>query len=366
MADSLMTELARPTTGSIRRRRRFLRATIVVVFVFYALITLIPFYFLIVRSFVPTKKTTELWLLPPPAEEVDLDAKLGGLATFLNLDIQQFKARFGIPPEEFVKPQWSLRRIGEEYGIPEEELRDYLNPFIRYAGWFVLLSDELFVPALVRSLVLTVAGIVGRNILGILTGTALAGLRYRYQRAIHGAYMLMLVIPPLLVLLPQYVMVQSALALIPDYEVMGGLTRQAAQILAVLVFYLTPTPLSTMLFTAYISSIPSELEDAARIDGASRWQYLFYIQGPLMRIPVASMTVISIPGIWNDFLHPFLYMDNSATTILPLINTYLGTFSSNYQVIYAGVFISILPLLIVYLSFRRWFIQGAMAGAIKG
>jgi len=366
MADSLMTESARPTTGSLSRRRRFLRATIVVVFAFYALVTLIPFYFLLVRSFVPSKRTTELWLLPPPAEEVNLDAKLGGLATFLNLDIQQFKARFGIPPEEFVKPQWSLRRIGEEYGIPEEELRDYLNPFIRFTGWAVLLTDELFVPALVRSLVLTAAGIVGRNVLGILTGTGLAGLRYRYQRAIHGAYMLMMVIPPLLVLLPQYVMVQRVLTLIPDYEVMGGLTRQAAQLLAVLVFYLAPTPLSTMLFTAYISGIPGELEDAAKIDGASRWQYLVYIQGPLMKVPIASMTVISIPGIWNDFLHPFLYMDNSATTMLPLINTYLGTYSSNYQVIYAGLFLSILPLLIVYILFRRWFIQGAMAGAIKG
>jgi len=252
MADSLKTTMAKPITGSIKRRGCFLRSVILALFVFYALITLIPFYFLVVRSFVPTKKTTVLWLLPPPAEEVDLDAKLGGQATFLNLDIQQFKARFGIPPEEFVKPQWSLRRIGEEYGIPEEELRSYLNPFIRFTGWFVLLSDELFVPALVRSLVLTVAGIVGRNILGILTGTALAGLRYRYQRTIHGAYMLMLVIPPLLVLLPQYVMVQRALALIPNYEVMGGLTRQVAQVLAVLVFYLAPTPLS--LFSALFQS----------------------------------------------------------------------------------------------------------------
>ncbi len=366
MADSFMTTLTRPVTGSIKRRRRFLRAIIVVLLVFYALVTLIPFYFLVVRSFVPTKKTTELWLLPPPAEEINLDTQLGSLATFLDLDIQAFKARFGIPAAEFVKPQWSLRRIGEEYSITEEELRGYFNPFMRFAGWFVLLSDELFLPAVVRSLVLTIAGIVGRNILGILTGTGLAGLRYRYQRIIFGTYMLMMVIPPFLVLLPQYVMIQRTLVLIPNYEVMGGLTRQAAQLLAVLVFYLAPMPLSTMLFTAYISAIPSELEDAARIDGASRWQYLFHVQGPLMKVPVAAMTVISIPAIWNDFLHPFLYMDNSATTILPLINTYLGTYSSNYQVIYTGVFLSILPLLVVYILFHRLFVQGAMAGAVKG
>jgi ABC-type glycerol-3-phosphate transport system permease component len=365
MVEGLKIALARPVTGSIKRRQRLLRTAILVLFVIYALVTLVPFYFLAVRSFVPTKKTTELWLVPPPAEEVDLDAKLGGLATFLDLDIQAFKARFGIPPEEFIKPQWSLRRIGEEYGIAEEEIREYLNPFMRFSGWYVLLTDEFFFPAVVRSFILTVAGVVGCNILGILTGTALAGLKHRYQRVVYGSYMLMLVIPPFLVLLPQYVMIQRALTLIPNYEVMGGVTRQAAQFLAVLVFYLAPTPLSTMLFTAYIGGIPGELEDAARIDGAGRWQYLLYVQGPLMKVPVAAMTVISIPGIWNDFLQPFLYMDNNATTILPQISTYLGTYSSNYQVIYAGVFLSILPLLITYVLFRRWFIQGAMAGAIK-
>jgi raffinose/stachyose/melibiose transport system permease protein len=138
------------------------------------------------------------------------------------------------------------------------------------------------------------------------------------------------------------------------------------QMAVLLMFYLKGAPLSTMLFTAYISTIPSELEDAAAIDGASRWQYILHIQMPLMKIPVASMTVIALPWIWNDFLVPFIYTDTEFTTLLPMINNFIGHYSINFQVIYTAVFVTVLPLLIIYILFRRMFIQGVMAGAIKG
>ena len=81
---------------------------------------------------------------------------------------------------------------------------------------------------------------------------------------------------------------------------------------------------------------------------------------------MASLTVIFLPLIWNDFIHPFIYLDQANTTILPLIQTFSGQYSSNLQVIYTGIFLSVLPLVIIYMLFRRWFIQGALAGAVKG
>jgi len=105
--------------------------------------------------------------------------------------------------------------------------------------------------------------------------------------------------------------------------------------------------------------------EAAELDGANPLQYFWYILLPLLKVPMASLTVIFLPLIWNDFIHPFVYLDQNNTTILPLIQTFSGQYASNFQVIYTGVFMSVLPLVIVYILFRRWFVQGALAGAIK-
>ena len=78
------------------------------------------------------------------------------------------------------------------------------------------------------------------------------------------------------------------------------------------------------------------------------------------------MTIISLPAMWNQFMGPYIYLDSSNTMLLPLIQSYTGTYSTNYQVSYTGIFVSVIPLLVIYIVFRSWFIQGAMSGAIKG
>jgi ABC-type glycerol-3-phosphate transport system permease component len=73
-----------------------------------------------------------------------------------------------------------------------------------------------------------------------------------------------------------------------------------------------------------------------------------------------------LPAFWNQFLEPYVYLDQSNSTLLPLMQTVVGQFSTNFQVIYAAILASILPLVLVYLVFRRFFIEGVMAGAVKG
>ena len=121
-----------------------------------------------------------------------------------------------------------------------------------------------------------------------------------------------------------------------------------------------------MVYTAYISAIPKEMAEAAEIDGASTLQYLRYILLPLLKIPIASVTVISLPAMWNQFMGPYIYLDSNNTTLLPLIQSYTGTYTTNYQVSYTGIFVSVLPLVLIYILFRDWFIKGAMSGAVKG
>ena len=81
---------------------------------------------------------------------------------------------------------------------------------------------------------------------------------------------------------------------------------------------------------------------------------------------MATLTVMVLPSLWNDFMGPYIYLDANNTTLLPLIQSYTGTYTTNFQVTYTGIFVSIIPLILIYIMFRNWFIQGAMSGAIKG
>ncbi|MEJ2559944.1 MAG: ABC transporter permease subunit [Anaerolineae bacterium] len=102
------------------------------------------------------------------------------------------------------------------------------------------------------------------------------------------------------------------------------------------------------------------------IDGASRLQYVRYIIVPLLKVPIISLIVIQMPLFYNQFLEPYVYLDPANSTLLPFIQNTAGQFSTNFQVIYSGIFASVLPMIIVYLIFRRFFVEGVMAGAIKG
>ena len=85
-----------------------------------------------------------------------------------------------------------------------------------------------------------------------------------------------------------------------------------------------------------------------------------------MKTAISTVIVIQLPAIWNQFLEGFVYLDPDNTTVLVLIREIGGQYAVNYQMVYTGVLVSIVPLLVVYLVFRRFFISGAMAGAVKG
>jgi ABC-type glycerol-3-phosphate transport system permease component len=142
--------------------------------------------------------------------------------------------------------------------------------------------------------------------------------------------------------------------------------RDALQLLSLIMINIKGTALSTMIFVAAISMIPRDLEDSAMIDGASRLQYVRYVLLPLLKVPIISLVVIMLPMFYNQFLEPYVYLDPSNSTLLPFIQSTSGQFSTNFQVIYSGIFASVVPLIVIYLIFRRFFVEGVMAGAIKG
>jgi ABC-type glycerol-3-phosphate transport system permease component len=350
----------------ISLQKRSANILIILFFIVYTLVTLFPFYALFIRTFVGTKHSTDLWLWPPPLEEASMDYQWGNLSVFYNLDLDQVKADLGIPEDAYIQARWTLERIAEEYNIPEQKIKDYFTPYSVYSGWIILFRDNKFWPALFRTILITSLSLIGLNLLSMLTGYGLAGLRRKDQVVVFNIYLLSAVIPIMMILLPQYMIVQWLLNLIPGYGVSGSAVRNISQIVAIILLHIKGGALGAMIYTGYISTLPQELEEAAEIDGASVLQYFRYILLPLLKIPMASLTIMVLPALWNDFMGPYIYLDQNNTTLLPLIQSYTGTYTTNYQVTYTGIFISVVPLVLIYIMFRNWFIRGAMSGAIKG
>jgi raffinose/stachyose/melibiose transport system permease protein len=356
-------ELDVSVTGSkfgVTARKRMLKAIVIPILVLYALFSLFPFYVLFVRTFVGTKDAADLHLWLPPQEDISLDAEIGNISIFFNLDIGEFKDAMGI--KGYIAPRTTLGQIAAKYDVPEDEIKRYFAKFGRFNGWVILLEEGKLWSAMGRSALITVVSMVGINLFSICTGYGLAGLRRKDQMFVYNLFLVQSVIPTMLIIVPQFMVVQWFTRLFPGTD----FWRDFAQLFSLILLNVRGGAMSTMLFTSAIGGIPRDIEESAMIDGASRLQYFRGILLPLMKVPIASMTVISLPWFWNQFLEPFVYLDPDNTTLLPLIQNYSGQYTTNYQVVYTAIFVSILPLVVLYLAFRRWFIRGALAGAVKG
>jgi ABC-type glycerol-3-phosphate transport system permease component len=260
--------------------------------------------------------------------------------------------------------------MSQQYNIPEEKIRAFFKGFYTFNGWTTLMRTELqgtyFWAALFRTVLVTACSLFFMIILSVFSGYGLSGLRRKDQMAVYNLYLLQMVIPIMLIILPQYQLFQYIFNLVPGYDKQGSLVRSALQLLSLILINIKGTALSTMIFVGAIGMIPRDLEDSAMVDGAGRLQYVRYILLPLLKVPIISLVVIQLPLFYNQFLEPYVYLDPSNSTLLPFIQSTAGQFSTNFQVIYSGILASIMPLVVIYVVFRRFFVEGVMAGAIKG
>jgi ABC-type glycerol-3-phosphate transport system permease component len=124
--------------------------------------------------------------------------------------------------------------------------------------------------------------------------------------------------------------------------------------------------LSTMVFTSYIATIPRELRESVYMDGGKHYHYFFHVILPLMGTPFAVFASIAMPWFWNDLLHGLLFLRPENYTLPAFVAAIGGSQGRNFEAVYSGVLLSLVPILVVYLVFQKMFIRSAMAGAVKG
>ena len=122
-----------------------------------------------------------------------------------------------------------------------------------------------------------------------------------------------------------------------------------------------------MFHGAIRTNIPLELEEAATIDGCSRWQTYWKIVFPLLKPTVATGAIINAMAYWNDYLLPSLVLTKKELYTIPIATqAFYGTYSTDIGLVMAALLLAMLPILILYVFLQRYIVQGVTAGAVKG
>lgn len=153
---------------------------------------------------------------------------------------------------------------------------------------------------------------------------------------------------------------------LPQIQLTGrfGLDNPAGVIILATMFQLS---FSVLLFTAFLRSIPLELEESARIDGATTWQTFWQLIFPLLAPMSATVGIFAFLYAWNDFMMPSLIISDPGLQTLPVRQSLFQTqFSNNYNVSFASYLMAMAPAIVAYLFTQRWVMEGVTQGAVKG
>ncbi len=203
-----------------------------------------------------------------------------------------------------------------------------------------------------NSLVVAVAVTLGNIVFSSMVGYALAKLDFRGKRMLFGLVMVTLMVPGVVTFVPLFVLTAN-LDLINTYP---GL---------ILPFLITP--LGVFLMRQFMLGLPDDIIEAARIDGAGEWRIFLRVIMPLCGPAVATLTILTFLGSWNNFLWPLVAAttENMYTLPVALALYSVGQNAAQYGLMMAGAVVVVLPVLIVFVLLQRSFVQGIALTGIK-
>ena len=240
------------------------------------------------------------------------------------------------------KSQWFLPQI---HWIPKtftwENYTNILNndtlPIVR---WFV---NSILLSGAITLLVLTVDA---------LAAYAYARMEFRGRRALFALLLTTLFLPGVMFLVPNFLTVAR----------LGWLNNYGGLIIPKVV-----TAFGIFLMKQFFESVPKELEEAARIDGATQFQTFTQIALPLAKPALATLGIITYLGAWNDFLWPLLILkDRALLTLPPGLRTLQGAYTSEYGQMMAGAAITAVPILLLYILLQRYIVESVQTTGLKG
>jgi raffinose/stachyose/melibiose transport system permease protein len=228
--------------------------------------------------------------------------------------------------------------------FPEHvRLKNYINAWEKF-GFTILFKN---------SIIVTFVSVMVTVFVAALAGYGFAKFRLRASSVLFHLILSGIMVPPIAIVIPLFVFMRR----------LGLFNSYPSIIFPYIVFGL---PIATLIFKTYIQNLDNDILDAARIDGCGEFRIFMRILLPIIKPAIATVTIFTFMANWNEFLLAIIFLQDKALYTLPLgMSVFVGQYSAPWQLIGAGVVISILPVLVLFFVLQNQFIRGLTAGAIK-
>ena len=181
---------------------------------------------------------------------------------------------------------------------------------------------------------------------------AFAKLKFKHKNVLFLAYISTIAMPWQVYMVPQFIMMRGM-----------GLNDTHLAIICLQAF----SAFGVFMMRQFYQGIPDELCEAARIDGMSEYRIWYKIMLPLSKPALSTLTIFTFVATWNDFLGPQIYLKTEAKKTLQIgLRMFISQYSSDYGLIMAASVLSLIPVLIVFLSLQKYFVEGVAAAGVKG
>ena len=218
--------------------------------------------------------------------------------------------------------------------------------------YFRVVSTQPFLKYLANSALGAGLSVALNLLLASLAAYPLARMDFKGRQVIFAVLLASMMIPFQLLMIPIY---ELAIALGLQNSVLGLVLPHAC------------TAFGIFFMRQAFMGIPAALEEVALIEGVSRWRIWWHVLLPMAKPSLAALAVFSFIASWGDFLWPLIILDDPALFTLPLgVNRLASTFSLDWRLVAAGAIFSLIPILVFFMFTQRFFIEGALKGAIKG
>ena len=179
-----------------------------------------------------------------------------------------------------------------------------------------------------------------------------AKLEFKHKNAIFLAYISTIAMPWQVYMVPQFIMMRAM-----------GLNDKLLAMICLQAF----SAFGVFMMKQFYEGIPSELCEAARIDGMSEYKIYAKIMLPLSKPALSTLTIFTFVNTWNDYLGPLIYLKTESKKTIQLgLKMFIGQYSSEYGLIMAGSVLSLIPVIIVFLCLQKYFVEGVASTGLKG
>lgn len=222
-----------------------------------------------------------------------------------------------------------------------------------FAPYQKLLESIPFTDFMLNSLFVSVVTVILILLFSSMAAFYIARFSFKWNGILYFFFLIGLMIPIKLGIVPLFLLMKSL-----------GLLNSLWSL--ILIYTASGIPISVFILTGFFRTLPVELEEAARIDGCNNFQLFWKVLLPLIRPALATVMMINFIQAWNDFFFPLIFIQDEALKTIPAgMLTLFGEYEADWSLLFAGLTLSALPMIVVFLMASKQFMEGLTAGAVK-